>query len=79
VGDDIGVYGLPDWEWLWAAPGTYIEDEYGDPVDPAHMKDIITNRTSRDPAIALRRHTDGGIRGVVRGEGTWDLIPGDFS
>lgn len=39
-----GINTLDDWRMLWAAPGAFIRDEYGELVSVADMEAIITLR-----------------------------------
>lgn len=39
-----GIHDLPDWERLWAVPGTVIRDEYERDVSVEGMREIITKR-----------------------------------
>ena len=90
-----GINDLPDWQRLWSLPGAKITNEYGDTVTPDDMLRAITQRgrgiggekaTSRWYAD---NHAEPGPNGLARhrigrrclghGEGTWDLILGEFS
>ncbi len=68
------IWDLPDWEKKWAIPGSYIEDEYGSRVSPEIMREWIANR----PA-GHRRHPVDGKHILAPGDGTWDLVLGEFS
>ena len=85
---------LSDWEDLWNNPDNIIVDEYGRETTPYQMMDVITNRGrehtgahSREfykqngalpgPNNLLRHRLGRNCNG--HGEGTWDLITGDFS
>ena len=85
------ICNLRDWEHLWKE--STIENEDGDPLTAENMRAIITERMS--PTIPTRlwcseNHAEPGPEGLARcvidgshcighGEGTWDLVIGDFS
>lgn len=89
-----GIKGLGDWKAAWSREGAEIRDEYGYPVEPSHMEDIIRDRSWRDgppsartlrrnnavegPCGLMRRRVGSGLC-IGHGEGTWDLLAGDFS
>jgi hypothetical protein len=68
-----GINGLTDWEKQWAKDGTWIENEYGDRMSKQAMFETITSRR-----VVLRSTVDG-FHCIGHGDGTWDLIQGDFS
>lgn len=88
-----GLSSLEDWRRAWGAPGATIEDEYGSTVTPEQMLGVITQRTGRGiphdpkflegnhavegPDFLLRSRVDGQYC-VGHGEGTWDLMAGEF-
>lgn len=88
-----GLNSLDDWRARWSAPDVFIVDEYGVAVSPTEMEVIITQREWRHPRIDfdhVRNHAVPGPKGLVRhriwpdhcighGEGTWDLLIGEFS
>lgn len=90
-----GIHDLADWETLWATPGSYITNEYGDREPVAGMLHIISVRKwKRDgqDLWSLARENDAliGPNGLLRhrvdnrhcighGAGTWDLMAGEFS
>jgi hypothetical protein len=90
-----GINSLDDWKALWSAPGARIVDEYGCEASPEQMLETITKRAcpQRDrntPAEFYRsNHAEPGPNNLLRhqigrhcvghGDGTWDLIPGEFS
>ena len=88
-----GINDLEDWEKHWKRKGSFILDEYGDRVSSVLMKKIITNREWRGSEMNRHelKHTGAvnGPNGLIRcaighgcvghGEGTWDLMVGDFS
>lgn len=43
-----GINTLDDWRNLWAAPGAYIRNEYGDHVSIADMELTITGRCGEE-------------------------------
>lgn len=89
VTDDIRS--LIDWEDRWASGGR-IEDEYGQVISIGDMRLVIMARAGRsgpDDFNYAQNHAEPGPAGLVRhkigpyckghGEGTWDLIEGEFS
>ena len=84
---------LDDWKLVFAREGNRIENEYGHSVSVEEMLRIITERkweggrdtvfhrmnSSEDGPNGLARSRVDGWRCVGHGEGTWDLIGGDFS
>jgi hypothetical protein len=87
-----GINSLDDWKPLFKT-GT-IFNEYGDQITGQEMWSVITERGSDGPHDWAgfdfeRNHAEKGPRGLARhklgpycvghGEGTWDLIPGEFS
>lgn len=95
VDPDNGIASLDDWRRLWSEPGAAIEDEYGQSVSAEEMADIITDRGRSDPlgwdaamlarnsAVEgpnnLARHRIDGRFCIGHGDGTWDLLVGEFS
>ena len=92
VDPDEGINGLEDWEARWSTG--QIEDEYGDTVTPERLRSLITERwwtpRQKDAAFYASNHAEPGPKGLLRsrvdgrhcvghGEGTWDLIAGEFS
>ena len=71
-----GIKSLVDWISLWSKEGVIIEDEYGKKVSNEEMLDVITNRVWRGQFPM--RHDIDDYRCVGHGEGTWDLITGEF-
>jgi hypothetical protein len=90
-----GLNDLPDWVERWSRSGSLILDEYDRPVTPKEMLKVITERRRWSGVDGLDdrwyqlNHAVPGPYGLVRhaigqwcvghGEGTWDLIPGEFS
>ncbi len=85
------IRSLIDWESRWTSGGR-IEDEYGRPLSPSQMRDVITLRSFGSRGCRfdyVANHAQPGPLGLVRhrigehcaghGEGTWDLITGEFS
>lgn len=85
---------LGDWIQRWNQPHAKIENEYGDLIPPDEMLDRITNRgwegkELNEPGWYRANHAEPGPNGLSRhalggscvghGEGTWDLIKGEFS
>lgn len=86
---------LADWRALWSEPNTKIVDEYGREHTPEQMMETITDRAwpkrdqERSPEMYARNHAEPGPNNLMRhsigrhcighGDGTYDLIPGEFS
>jgi hypothetical protein len=84
---------LEDWKELLSKPSTKIRDEYGSPIPLDELLNRITNRSWKnivhDDIFMRQNHAVDGPNGLLRhqvgpycvghGEGTWDLIPGEFS
>ncbi|MDE2107129.1 MAG: hypothetical protein KGL39_58530, partial [Patescibacteria group bacterium] len=68
---------LDDWRNLWAAPGAFIRNEYGEKVSITDMELTITVRLWRGEFP--QRHDNDGRHCVGHGEGTWDYVTGEFS
>ena len=88
---DKGLNSLPDWVDRWSRPNARIVDEYGKQMSLNDMLLVITARFRdslpdidfvRNEAMPgpnnLIRHQIGR-HCVAHGDGTWDLIPGEFS
>lgn len=101
VDTELGLTDLPAWETYWQ--GKQIRNEYGKPISPQEMRQIITarqghgfpdgwaqrsgyaseeqfhaqNGSSRGPNGLLRHQLSRHC--VGHGDGTWDLIEGEFS
>jgi hypothetical protein len=76
-----GINSLDDWKREWSKPNSFIENEYGERVSIDKLLDIITKRypgrfCQADQQLAA--HPIGPYC-VGRGEGPWDLVPGEFS
>lgn len=91
---DEGINSLDDWKRAWNAAGAFIKDEYGDAVTGDEMLETITERSGRNqgpmpPGWYRESYAEPGPNGLARhiigphcvrhGDGTWDLIPGEFS
>ena len=92
---DEGIRDMPDWERLWSRPGVRIFDEYGQTKTPEQMREVITQRAMNStdaigPSWLGRNNAEAGPNNLARhrimaghcighGDGTWDLIVGDFS
>jgi len=95
-----GINGLDDWKRLWATPGSYIKNEYGEVESVEAMIACITERGPRDTekkpfgyssweSFHAENGSMNGPNGMLRhrldrhcvghGEGTWDLLTGEFS
>lgn len=89
-----GPQTFDDWKRLFTAPDSMIEDEYHQSVSVTKMIGIITRRDRSDAPVTnfdfAGNHAQPGPKGLVRhridgdhcighGEGTWDLISGEFS
>lgn len=70
------VKSLEDWQARWSAPGAKIVNEYGDTITPAEMLSAITDRSH---PRGLSRHQVDGRHCIGHGNGTFDLLPGEFS
>ncbi len=82
---------LSDWELRFRQEGSEIRDEYGTLIDPDEMMQIITDRkwngtVARDDGWYSANNARPGPNGLARatyraraGDGTYDLIDGDFS
>lgn len=86
---------LEGWIARFDFPGTTIKDEYGYIISRDKMLAIITNRQGlnerqltpgeyyQNNAVpgpnGLLRHKLDGVHCIAHGEGTWDLIVGEFS
>jgi hypothetical protein len=95
VDPDEGINNLADWQALWSAPDARIVDEYGREKSPDEMLSTITERgwPNRDrdfpPDFYRSNHAEPGPNNLLRhqigrycvghGDGTYDLIPGEFS
>lgn len=91
---EYGLDDLDDWMEHLSRPDVRIEDEYGRSLDIESMLEVIINRGRADREMPnelwLRQnYAEPGPNGLVRhslgrgcsghGEGTWDLVPGEFS
>ncbi len=74
---DDGINTLDDWRVIWAAPGAFVRDEYGERVPLERLEKIITQRSWRD-GMPKRNDVDGR-HCIGNGEGPWDYIVGEFS
>lgn len=85
---------LDDWKVVWSTPGWSIRDEYDVPLTAAEMLAEIQDRSwpERERSDEFLRQNSAviGPSGLLRnafragrcvghGEGTWDLIAGEFS
>ena len=72
--DDGYPISLEEWRERWGAPGVFILDEYGGPVDAVAMERVITERPG-----PLRRHEVRPGYCGGRGPGTYDFMICVFS
>ena len=87
-----GINDLADWEARWTAGE--IRDEYGGVILPAAMRNTVTDRSwatrcQLPPEWYGQNYAEPGPKNLARhkighgcvghGEGTWDLIVGEFS
>jgi len=92
VDPEEGIRELADWQKLWSQPNSRIVDEYSREVTPDQMMLTITSRSwGRSPEPGelvmndallgpnnlMRRRV--GPRTLGHGEGTYDLVLGEFS
>ena len=68
---------LTDWVNIFNSPAYVVVDEYGKTVTSEAMIATITERSH--PRGELRRHPVDGDHCVAQGDGTYDLIAGEFS
>lgn len=86
------IRNLDDWKKLFAVPGSVIQNEECDTIAVEDMLSIITERSGTATLAKLQllgdvelgpnglaRSIIGRSRCIGHGEGTWDLIIGDFS
>lgn len=90
---DDEIKSLDDWKAAWI--NGVIKNEYGDTITSEEMLSTITEREwtrgpeKHGPEWLRSNHAVDGPKGLARhaigphcvghGEGTWDLIPGEFS
>lgn len=94
VDPEQGINDLSDWESRWSSPDAEVRDEYGDKITLRGIRAIILGRSwnsamgrdeqwhrdncaVRGPA-GLARHRVGA-HCLSHGDGTYDLILGEFS
>ena len=73
-----GINSLADWQKKWLDPESRIENEYGDVIAGHDMLGWVTERGWPN-AKDLQRHTIDGRHCIAHGDGTYDLIAGEFS
>jgi hypothetical protein len=92
VHPERGIHDLPDWERLWAQPGSVIRDEYREVISAEEMRRWITERGTHGQLAPLTDHwlrQNDAIVGpnnlarhridqhcIGHGAGTYDLIIG---
>lgn len=89
-----GINSLEDWKERWNVPGSLIEDEYGAHITKTDLLSTITEREwrraePRSASYLATNDAEDGPKGLMRhrigrhcvghGDGTWDLMPGNFS
>ncbi len=93
VDADEGINSLDDWKALWSAPHTKIVDEYGREHSCDQMLETILERAwpqrERSLEYYAANQAEPGPNNLMRhainrfcvghGEGTYDLIVGEFS
>lgn len=94
VDPDEGINCLSDWQALWSTPNAKIVDEYGQEHSPDELLETISNRawpkrerstefyrknSAEEGPNNLMRHTIDERHCVGHGDGTYDLIRGEFS
>jgi len=75
---DDNIMNLDDWFKLFAAPGSYIEDEYGEIVDVEYMIRSIKRENATNLLSHEKHFNHYGVYSR-RGEGNWDYLNGEFS
>jgi hypothetical protein len=73
---EAGIESLDDWRAAWA--NCPIKNEYGERITPQEMERVITQREAWQ-GRQLSRHTVDGRHCIARGDGTFDLMRGEFS
>ena len=86
-----GINSLANWQARWSKPGSIIVDECKQRVTPEQMISIIRERSGRVTAENMdlkANDAELGPNGLARhrlgrhcvghGDGTYDLIPGEF-
>lgn len=87
------IHTLSDWlHAIRSDDSREVVNEYGEVLDYDALHEIILNRSGKEPGPGfdyVRNHAVSGPRGLVRhsldgfciqhGEGTYDLVVGDFS
>ncbi len=76
VDHEEGINSLDDWKAIWSLPNAKIIDEYGRQHTPEEMLATITERSH---PRGLSRHRVDMRHCIGSGDGTYDLIPGEFS
>lgn len=77
---ELGINGLYDWIPLWN--NHQIKNEYDEIISPSDMLAIITLRAPGNYSpigVEPRRNELDGESCIGHGEGSWDLIRGEFS
>ena len=71
-----GIASLDDWQHAWTQPTAKVFDEYGREKTAAEM---LAEITKREHPRGLRRHTLDGRHCLSHGDGTYDIMAGEFS
>ena len=94
VSPDEGIESLADWVAQWAPADRIIRDEYGREISPTEMLAIIADRervndTPLPDGWYRQNEAELGPNGLARhrigrfcighGDGTYDLVSGEFS
>lgn len=93
--EDEKIKSLADWETLFTTLGNEIRNEYDAKITAKEMLSIIKERSWKRSVPWTheeyeRNHAEDGPNGLARskvdgrhcighGDGTWDLLPGEFS
>jgi hypothetical protein len=69
---------LDEWIEVFNDPTIIITDEYGRILTPQEMIDVITKRSWNGSATNLKRRTISNNHCIGHGEGTYDLMIGEY-
>lgn len=70
-----GIETLDDWRAAWA--DNRIRDEYGQTITPEEMERTVTQRKPWQGRVLLRHSIDGTFC-LAHGDGTFDIMRGEF-
>lgn len=90
---ELEINNLDDWRKRWSEPGAKITNEYGDDISIEDMERTILNRSWKGNELGTdwyksnsAEHGPNGLarhqldsRCIGHGDGTYDLIKGEFS